>query len=415
MLTQKKRFNWLDAGRRWRKTTLWVPLAIETVLDGKICFWGAPTYDQVRIGWNETQRAAGGIFTFNSSRMEVVYPRTGGKIVYRSLDNPDNARSHTADRFIVDEAAYIHPDAYYLVIRQMLMSTLGDFFAGSTPNGLNWFYAEWVAAHDREDSMWWQIPTVGCEIVDGQLIRKPHPYENPDIDWAEIVNLFNTLPARTFKQEIMAEFMSNEGAVFRNVGASMRTDMRSISEEKVRHQYHIKVLGVDYAKKEDFTVISIGCANCRQEIAIDRFNDIDYAFQNQRVASMWNSWNVSHGRGDSASIGEANLDHLHKDGIPIIGVPTNSYSQKAALIESLSLAMDRIEILFVPDPIGKAEMEAYEQTLTPGGKPKYGAPPGFHDDFVMARALMWQAMRLAPVRNASRIQQNPWDLLKDSE
>jgi hypothetical protein len=357
--------------------------------------------------------------------MEVVYPRTGGRIIYRSLDNPNNARSHTADRFIIDEAAYIHPDAYYLVIRQMLMSTLGDFFAGSTPNGLNWFYAEWVAAHDRDDSMHWQIPTVGCEIVDGELVRKPHPLENPDIAWQEIVNLYDTLPQRTFKQEIMAEFMSNEGAVFRNVAACMRPVSGSIldlgngyggvvAREKERHQYHTLVMGLDYAKKEDFTVISVGCANCREEIFVDRFNEIDYAFQNSRVANIWHSWGVRFGRGDSASIGEANLDYLHKDGIPIVGVPTNSYSQKATLIDNLSLAMDRVAVQFLPDPIGKAEMEAYEQSQTPGGKPKYGAPAGFHDDFVIARALMYQAMQLAPVRDYSSRKQNPWDLLKDS-
>src|SRR5262245_7266558 len=94
--SQAKRFNWLSAGRRWRKTTLVMAIAIEAALDGKKVIWGAPIYDQVRVGWEETRKAAGGTATFNISRMVADFPNQG-RIIYRSLDNPDNARGHTAD------------------------------------------------------------------------------------------------------------------------------------------------------------------------------------------------------------------------------------------------------------------------------------------------------------------------------
>ncbi len=400
VLDEAVRHNWLAAGRRWRKTTMDMGLAVETLLDGKVCFWGAPTFDQVRIGWNELSKAAGNVFQFHVSRMEVEYSRTRGKIIFRSLDDPDNARSHTADRVIMDEAAYIHPKAWSDVIRPMLMDTGGDSFANSTPNGRNWFFYEFNNAYDREDSMCWQIPTVGCEIVEDQLIRKPHSYENPDIPWSEIVNLFETQPRRTFQQEVLATFLEGEGVVFRNINACMN----STQDEPEQHAGHTCVMGVDYAKSGDFTVVSIGCKECEREVFIDRFNQIDYAFQNQRIESYWHDWSIHNGLGDSASIGEANLDYLHKAGVYLMGLPTNSYTQKASIIEGLSLALDKIAIQFIPDPVGKAELEAYEQSKTKTGLTSYGAPAGIHDDTVIARALMYRAMQQAPKIDRQAVQ-----------
>ena len=92
-----QRFNWLSAGRRWRKTTLMMAIAVEGALKGMTWLWGAPTFDQVRIGWNETRHAAGGAANFTQQRMTAEFP-TGGEIIYRSLDDANNARGHTAER-----------------------------------------------------------------------------------------------------------------------------------------------------------------------------------------------------------------------------------------------------------------------------------------------------------------------------
>ena len=61
-----RRFNWLSAGRRWRKTTLAMSIAIEAAISGGDYIWGAPTFDQVRIGFAESRRALGGVADFNS-------------------------------------------------------------------------------------------------------------------------------------------------------------------------------------------------------------------------------------------------------------------------------------------------------------------------------------------------------------
>ena len=116
---QAKRFNWLDAGRRWRKTTLLMSIAVESAVKGDPCFWGAPTYDQVRIGWNEAKRACGGNVNFKQGTMTAEFPN-GGNIIYRSLDDPDNARGHSFKKAFIDEVGNVKQEAYYEVILPIL-------------------------------------------------------------------------------------------------------------------------------------------------------------------------------------------------------------------------------------------------------------------------------------------------------
>lgn len=208
-----RRFNWLSAGRRWRKTTMGMAILTEAMLAGKRCFVGAPTYDQVRLTWDEMKRAAGSVFNFRESRMEVRSPNNG-KCSFRSLDNPNNARGHTADVVCIDEAAYCPEEAYTEVLRPMLMDTRGELWAYSTPNGFGWFHKHSVAAMDREDSSVWQVPTLGAHISGGTLTRAPHPLENPNITWDELVSMAATMHEMSFRQEVLAETVAREGRVF---------------------------------------------------------------------------------------------------------------------------------------------------------------------------------------------------------
>jgi hypothetical protein len=379
-----KRFNWLSAGRRWRKTTLLMSLAIETVSRGKIYFWGAPTFDQVRIGWNETVKAANGIMDFKQSTMTATLPQTGGRIIYRSLDDPDNARGHTADVVALDEVADINPRAYYEVLRAMLMDTGGELWGVGTPKGRNWFYMEWLAAKDKEDSMSWQIPTVGCKLVDNELVRVPHPYENPDIPWNEIVNIYNSTPIDIFRQEYMAVFVEGQGAVFRNIGACMHAK----PTKPDKHTGHYIVAGVDWGKQADYTAISIGCETCKCEIARDRFNQIDWHFQYDRLEQVMRKWNVDLAMIERNSIGDPGFEALQRAGLPVMAFDTTA-SSKPQLIENMGLALEREEWQFQADPVWTGEMEAYERKVSAiTGRSQYSAPEGLHDDTVIARALM---------------------------
>lgn len=361
-------------------------IAVEKALDGLAVFWGAPTYDQVRICWGESKHAALGAATFNQQRMTADFPG-GGKIIYRSLDNPDNARGHTSDLAIIDEAAMAKEAAWYEVIRPMLIDTGGGAWFLFTPTGRNWVWREHRAALDRDDSMAWEIPTLGFEIVDGQLIRKPHPLENPNIPWAEIQQIYADTPERIFRQELGAEFIEGAGIVFRNIQACINAP-ESTPEE---HEGHYIVAGVDWGKHNDFTCASVGCATCKQELALDRFNQIDYVFQRARLAALMERWDVGYILAESNAMGEPIIEQLQYDGLPVEGFQTTA-SSKPPLIENLALTLERTEWQFLSIPVATAELEAYERKVSvTTGRSQYGAPEGLHDDTVIARALMRRA------------------------
>ena len=397
VLRQMRRLSWLAAGRRWRKTTLGVGVAVTGpdpenpammgALQGKTILWGAPTFDQVRIAWAEMRHGAAGVVSFTQQRMMAEFP-TGGKVIFRSLDDPDNARGHTADGVVIDEVEAVKPSAWYEVVRPMLIDTGGWALLMGTPLGRNWFHHEWHLALDRDDSMCWQIPTVGCEIVDEgrRLVRKPHPLENPEIPFEEIEGIFQTSTLRTFRQEILAEFVEGEGAIFRNIKACLHKDHDTPAD----HEGHQMVMGVDWGQSNDFTVLSVGCRTCRKEVALDRFHGIDYHLQRGRLVALADKWHVSEILAESNAMGQPIIDEMQYGGIPVSSFDTTAAS-KPPLIESLALCFEREEGTFIDDAVATAELEAYERKVSATtGRPSFSAPEGVHDDTVMARALMWQ-------------------------
>ena len=61
------------------------------------------------------------------------------------------------------------------------------------------------------------------------------------------------------------------------------------------------------------------------------------------------------------------------------------------LIQSLQSAFEHDELRILPDPVQVNELQAYESKRTAAGF-SYSAPPGMHDDTVMALALAWHAV-----------------------
>jgi len=249
----------------------------------------------------------------------------------------------------------------------------------STPKGVDFFFDCFSRGVDDQQSDWkaWQKPTS----------------ENPYIDPAEIEAARQELPDQIFRQEYLAEFLQNSGAVFRNIDACLRADSG-------QHQDHRLFAGVDWGQKHDFTVISVICATCRQEVELDRFNKIEWAFQRARLKASIDRWRVQAVIAETNSIGQPNLEALVREGLPVRGFETTA-SSKPPLIQSLALALERVECQWLPDPVGRVELLSYEaKRNATTGRVSYSAPSGGHDDTVMARALAWECVQRGAVGNA---------------
>ena len=384
---QAQRFNWLSAGRRWRKTTLGMSIAVEEAVKGKRIMWGAPTYDQVRIGWYEAKHGVGDAAKFTQLRMTAEFP-TGGSIIYRSLDDPDNARGHTADGLIVDEAAEVKQAAWYEVLRPMLLDTNGWAWFMFTPRGRNWAFREHQAAQRRHDSVAWQVPTLGVAVKDGQLVRKPHPLENPEIGFSEIEQIWNTIPEVKFRQEILAEFIDDSSGVFRGVMAAAEATPQSEAIED-----HTYLFGVDWAKHADWTAIAVLDVTSKELVHLDRFNQIDYTLQVGRLRALYDRFRPGQIVAERNSMGEPLIEQLLAQDLPVQPFTTTNAS-KARAVEALSLAFERSEIEIIPDQVLVNELQAFESQRLPSGMLRYSAPSGMHDDTVIALALAWSGLGL---------------------
>lgn len=360
-------------------------IAIESALSGRRTIWGAPIFDQTRISMDETRHALGDYGEFNQSRMSCTLP-TGGSILYRSLDDPRHLKGHTADLAVIDEGGAAHEAAWYESLRPMLITTNGIAWIVGTPNGRNYFWKEHIVAPDKADSMAWTAPTVGCEIIDGQLVRRPHPLENPDVPFSEIISLFETMSERAFRQEILAEFVEDGGGVFRRVRE------RAIAPWPVTPYQGDFVFGLDWAQKVDFTVLIVMDRRTRRVVDMDRFNRVDWSLQRGRVRTMADKWRPITIWAESNSIGGPNIEALQADGLPVHAFDTTPMS-KPPLIESLALAFERGEISIPDQPVLIGELEAYERKVSAAtGRSQFSAPAGLHDDCVIALALAWSAV-----------------------
>lgn len=378
-----RRFTWLSAGRRWRKTTLAMTICIEEALKGKSIVWGAPVYDQVRTCWDETVHAAPTVGRFSKSEMTVHIGK--GRIIYRSLDNQDNVRGKTADGVVIDEVADVNPLAWYEVLRPMLIDTNGWSWGIGTPRGRNWFWTEFMGAADKPDTSAFQAPTLGVAIVDGKLIRKPHPLENPNIPFAELENLFRTMPERSFRQEILAEFIDDGGGVFRRVREAATATRQDGAQDG-----HLYVMGCDWARSFDATVFTIMDATTSEVVYVDRMLDTDYRLQTSRLRALAERFNVAQIVAEQNSMGGPLVEQLLNEGLPVLGFVTTNAS-KAQIIDALALAFERGDIRIIDDATLIAELQAYESERLPGGLLRYGAPEGMHDDCVISLALAWSA------------------------
>jgi phage FluMu gp28-like protein len=358
-------------------------ICVEEAVKGGTYIWGAPTFDQVRISFKEAQRAAGTVADFNLSRMTMQFP-TGGEIVFRSLDNPDNARGYTADGVVIDESGVVKAEAWYEVLRPMLIDTNGWAWLIGTPKGRNWLWAEFQKAHDHDDYAAWQVPTLGVAMQDGQLVRRPHPLENPEVPFAEIEQLQRTLSERVFEQEILAQFVELSGGVFRRV-----LDAATATPQDSAITGHEYVMGVDWGKSNDFTVLSVIDTATNELCHVDRFNQIDYAVQLSRLQALAQRFNPYSIIVERNSIGEPLVEQLYRMGLPVQPFNTTN-ATKTQAIDALALAFERGEIRIPNDAVLIAELQAYEMERLPSGLMRYSAPAGIHDDTVMSLALAWQ-------------------------
>lgn len=372
----------IAAGRRFGKTRLGVNECLDVASRGGRAWWVSPSYKMSEVGWRPLRQmgAALGAEVRRVDR-QVVLPG-GGEVSVRSADNPDSLRGEGLDYVVIDECAYVPEAAWAESLRPALSDRKGKAMFISTPAGRNWFWRLWQRGQgDDPDWRSWQFPTSA----------------NPYIDKEEIEAARRDLPERVFAQEYEAQFLEDAGGVFRKV---MEAAVLQPKEPKGGCAY---VMGVDWGKSADWTVISVIDAATHEMVAMDRFNRIDYVVQRQRLVALAERYKPQVIVAESNAMGEPIIEQLQRDGLPVRGFTTTN-ATKAQIIEALALAFEQGALRILNDKVLVGELQAYEMERLPSGMVRYGAPEGMHDDCVMSLALAWLAVAEgAPVQYAPSI------------
>lgn len=359
------------AGRRGGKTVMAALLACENLLAGRQVLLSSTSQDQADVFWRYTTRWLAPLVQSKMAKKNEV-KRTitfldGGMLTVKTGRDPDALRGAFADLLVLDECAYLDPTAWFEVGAPMLADRNGDAVFISTPKRRNWFFELFTKAQDPHNELWhaWHFPSTA----------------NPHLNAEGLRMLTADMTEDSYKQEILAEFLEGQGAVFRYI------DERCTAYRREPYQGRF-VAGLDWAKENDSTVITVIDTDRRTVVDMDRFNGVDWEIQYGRVKAMHDKWRISQIVAEHNSIGSPNAEQLRRHGLPVYNFETTG-ATKPPLIESLVLAFDRGEITALNDPVLKGELMAFERKVTASGRSQYSAPDGLHDDCVISLALAW--------------------------
>lgn len=371
IINSPARFKVLRCGRRFGKSMIARDEILMAMLAGETTIYTAPTYGMVKDMWRAMLKTItrNRIPHYKNETDKYVRFPNGGQLSMWSLEAANAIRGGNAHLIVNDECAFV-PNLMTIwneVLSPMLLDYGGRAYFASTPKGRNDF---------------WQLAAMGDDPLQ-PLWSSFHytTYDNPHIDPDEINLLKSTLTQSAYAQEIMADFTEDAGAIFRNVIPL------STLAPRASYEGHF-VFGIDFARDNDFTVISVIDQDTHQQVAIDRFNQIGWSVQRGRIKAMYDAWKPRTIIAEANSIGSVNIEALQQEGLPVRSFQTTAQS-KPPLIDALSLAMERNEITLLNDPVQSGELQAYTLTRLPSGTYRYEAAAGGHDDTVIALALAW--------------------------
>jgi hypothetical protein len=210
------RFKVIRAGRRSGKTTVETEIilfrAVSKILNSARTFTNrkvlfiAPTQKQARtIIWEALKSRVGKIGDANESRLEMKVPTEDGgysTIYVGGWENRENYRGMSEVYHITFDETDTMKDffiGYQEIFRPMLIDTGGT--------------ADFIGTPKKENPNLRRLE----KELEGENFQAFHftTYDNPIIPAHEVDKAKEDMDTTTFKQEILAEYVENEGALFK--------------------------------------------------------------------------------------------------------------------------------------------------------------------------------------------------------
>lgn len=384
-------FLYIATGTKCGKTFALAIWLVMKLLEGKRCAWVGPYHKTTRVGFEHIVVAlaaaakAGIARIYTGNDMKIDIPGTGGTLRCFSGDNPQAIYSNAFDAVVVDEAPRM-PEAARNAIMSTVTATGGQVrFAFNLDQGRrNWAIQGFINARSGDD------PKTGYVF----LRTDQSPYVLPET----IETMRRLLPERVFRALYMGEIQEDGAGVFRDVESVHGGKIQD--EPGLGDQY---VIGVDLARKTDYSVAIVMNTRSKVVVAWDRRHGEPWLAQCDRIAAMAEKWNGATVIPDMTGVGDVVIEALTARKVqlaPVIITAGRSVTEtgvpKTTLIQSLIVAIEKKALTFPAELVALTdELKAYEYDTTAMGALIYSAPEGLHDDCVISLALaIWGAQRV---------------------
>lgn len=300
----------------------------------------------------------------------VVYFKNGSYLQLKGADDPEALRGAGPKGVVFDEFARVKYEAWEFVEKIVRANDGWVWFIG-TPAGKNHLYDFYLRGQE-EHKEWksWLLKASASGIIAEDQLEESR----------------KTTKQSLYNQEWECEFLEGEGQVFRGV----RAIADAIPLGPIPgHDY---VMGVDLAKEQDWTAITVYDRETNKQVFQDRFQKFEWPFQKAKIISISRHYNRAIAVVDASGLGSPIVDDLSRSQVAVQPVKFTS-EKKKFLIEKLSIWIERRLISIIPNEDSFKEFDNFSYTIGPTGIMRYGAPEGkdLHDDVVISHALsVWE-------------------------
>jgi len=336
----------------------------ETELERFIPDWAKP-----EPTWNDTSRG----YNRADHTFKLVYPNGHGFWEVKSAHDPEGLQTVGLDYLHVQECQDITEAAF-----NKLLPTLRD------PDRLG--LSVWEGIPPDDPSHWFARMMTAAEAdKNGNSLAVKVNYEDnkdlaPDVR-VLIEEDMGVMLERDWRRMYMVELPEGTGSFLGNVAGCIGGQEVNGPEEG--HRY---VMGVDLAKKVDFTVLVVMDMANRQVVWQRRFGGMDWNVQEEAIITASADFHVRRIMLDSTGVGDPMYDKLLFKGLPVEPFLFTNES-KYRLLTELAVAIEKRTVRYPNIPVMLREMQSLRAEKLPSGRSRVEAPDGQHDDYPMALAL----------------------------
>lgn len=345
----------------------------KTQLKKGIYYYFLPTYRQAKsVIWDDLIKKhipKEIVEKINDSELAVYY-KNGSIQRFAGCEDIDKHRGINPIDVVFDEYSEINEQMWTAIIQPILRENKGTATFIFTPKGKNHSWKLIQMAKDNPGEWYFSVKSV----------RDTNIFSDSELD-----EIRRNTPMALYEQEYLCEFLEGASQFFRRINQNTY-DINTQLPETGDFQ-----LGVDLAKYQDWTVLTPFNLNHFIAYPQERFQQVDWNLQKAKIEAMARRFQDALIWPDATGVGDPVVEDLKSRGLRIGGENGEGFkfteTSRMNLLNNLSILLEQDKIKIPNDEGLISELEAFQYTLSDGGKVKVKVPDGMHDDRVMSLAL----------------------------